>query len=107
MEEEAMTKDATHRDRVNEIFELPKLAKLRSSEEKILLEGRCSKDIASTLRYMKQNGWEHIGRVRMLGKHRAVLTMKEEYYDNEVQEILEKMSRIFCCSVLASWGDEE
>tara|TARA_R110001592_G_scaffold170463_1_gene407640 strand:- start:517 stop:759 length:243 start_codon:yes stop_codon:yes gene_type:complete len=80
---------------------------MRSSEEKILLEGRCSRDIANTLRYMKENGWEHIGRVRMEGKHRVVLTMKEEYYDEEIHEILNKMSKTFFCSVLATWGDEE
>ena len=56
---------------------------------------------------MKDNGWEHIGRVRMQGKHRAVLTMKEEYYDDEINEILNTMSKTFFCSVLAKWGDEE
>jgi len=78
---------------------------LRSSDEQILLEGRCSRDIANTLRYMKQNGWDNIGSVRMQGKRRAVLTMREEYYDDEVHEILEKMSKIWLCSVLATWGD--
>ena len=77
---------------------------LRNSDEKILLEGRCSKDIANTLRYMKGHGWDNIGSVRMQGKRRAVLTMREEYYDCEVSEIIEKMSKIWHCSVLASWG---
>ena len=77
---------------------------LRSSEEKILLEGRCSRDIAATLRYMKENGWDHIGSVRMQGKRRAVLTMREEYWDSEISEIIEKMSKIWFCSVLAVWG---
>jgi len=77
---------------------------LRSSDEKILLEGRCSRDISSTLRYMKHNGWDNIGSVRMQGKRRVVLTMREEYYDDEVREIIEKMSKIWHCSVLAIWG---
>tara|TARA_R100001594_G_scaffold76827_1_gene111451 strand:+ start:4953 stop:5201 length:249 start_codon:yes stop_codon:yes gene_type:complete len=80
---------------------------LRSSDDKIKLEGRCSRDIASTLRYMKENGWDHIGSVRMVGKHRAILTMREEYYDEDISEIIEKMSKIFMCSVLATWGEEE
>ena len=77
---------------------------LRCSDEKILLEGRCSRDIADTLRYMKDNGWDNIGTVRMQGKRQAVLTMREEYYDDEVSEIIEKMSKIWSCSVLATWG---
>ncbi len=78
---------------------------LRSSDEKIKLEGRCSKDIAETLRYMKSAGWSNIGTVRMQGKRQAILTMREEYYDDEVREILEKMSKIWFCSVLAQWGE--
>jgi hypothetical protein len=78
---------------------------LRSSDVKIFMEGRCSRDIADTLRYMKKNGWDHIGSVRMKGKRRAVLTMREEYYDDEVREIIEKMSKIWFCSVLATWGE--
>tara|TARA_R110002012_G_scaffold74009_1_gene188070 strand:+ start:120 stop:365 length:246 start_codon:yes stop_codon:yes gene_type:complete len=78
---------------------------LRSSDEKIYMEGRCSRDIADTLRYMKKNEWDHIGSVRMDGKRKAVLTMKEEYYDDEVDEILEKMCKVFKCCVLAKWGE--
>lgn len=77
----------------------------RSRDEKIYMEGRCSRDIVDTLRYMKKNGWDHIGSVRMDGKRRAVLTMRREYYDDEVSEILEQMSKVFCCSVLAKWGE--
>ncbi len=80
---------------------------LRSSEEKILLEGRCSRDIVATLRYMKEHGWDNIGSVRMQGKRRAVLTMREEYWDSEVSEITEKMSKIWFCSVLAIWGESQ
>ena len=77
----------------------------RSRDEKIYMEGRSSRDIVDTLRYMKKNGWDHIGSVRMDGERRAVLTMRREYYDGEVSEILEQMSKVFCCSVLAKWGE--
>lgn len=79
---------------------------MRGSEEKIYMEGRCSKDICATLRYMKHNGWDNIGSVRMNGKRKAVLTMKEEYYDEDVDEILEKMCKIWHCCVLAKWGED-
>lgn len=79
---------------------------LRSSDEKIMLEGRCSRDIVDTLRYMKNNGWDNIGSVRMDGKRKAVLTMREEYYDEDISEIIEKMCKIWKCCVLAKWkGD--
>ena len=81
------------------------MSELRSSDEKIFMEGRCSRDIANTLRYMKDNGWDNIGTVRMNGKNRAILTMREEYYDDDVSEILEKMCKIWKCCVYARWGE--
>ena len=78
-----------------------------SSNEKILLQRyNSSRDIVETLRYMKYNGWDHIGTIRMKGKHDAVLTMKEEYTDEDIEEILSKMSSIFMCSVLAKWNNK-
>lgn len=79
---------------------------IRSNEEKIYLEGRCSENICDTVRYMKYHyGFEHIKSIRKNGKHKAVMTMKEEYYDEDISEILRVMSKVFYCSVLAEWGE--
>jgi len=78
---------------------------LRQQREIIFMQGRCSRDICNTVRYMKYNyGFEHIKSVRMNGKHRAIMTMKDDYYDDDIREILKIMSDVFECSVLAEWG---
>ena len=78
---------------------------LRSMEEKIYLEGQSSKDIVLTLTYMKKNGFDNIKSVKMNGRKRVILTMKEDYFDEDIREILDKMSSVFNCSVLAIWNE--
>jgi len=77
---------------------------LRYQGEKIFMQGRSSRDICETVRYMKYYyGFENISSVRMNGKHRAIMTMKDDYYDDDIREILKIMSDVFECSVLAEW----
>lgn len=76
---------------------------LRYAEDEIHLEGNNSKNIVETLRYMKKNGWFNIGKIKMIGSKKAIFTMKEDYYDEDIIEILEKMNKVFMCGVSAKW----
>jgi hypothetical protein len=79
---------------------------MNDATTKVFLEGFNSKTIADSLRYMqKYRGFENIGSVKMVGKHRVILTMKEEYTDEDVEEILDQLEHVFHCGVGAKWGE--
>ena len=66
-----------------------------------------SKDIASTLRYMKgESMWRTMRSCRLEGEHRVVATFYDDMMDCDIRNWIDQLSKVFGLSCLVTWESE-